>query len=158
MIIMGTYETLRQQHVSCCHSAHARKHIITTMPVYNRTSTRSFAWRGLISCWFYSCVKTFEAKKYYKMFIIIYFIRCKCACVVFQVKDWKARYVECCDMLTEAQHQLLCQQQVRHSLHQQRYSTQDHFILEISLAKELEDSIRQDLQLSHIVTVPPQKW
>lgn len=65
------------------------------------------------------------------------------------MEDWEAKYAECCELLVEAQHQLRLQQnQQQLTVVHQHFATVNPFIPEGSLAHELEDTIRRDLQMA----------
>lgn len=71
-----------------------------------------------------------------------------------QVEDWEAKYAECCELLVEAQRQLRLQQEEDKREEEDDIVVHQHFasanpiIPEGSLAQELEDTIRRELQLS----------
>jgi hypothetical protein len=75
-----------------------------------------------------------------------------------QVEDWEAKYAECCELLVEAQRQLRLQQEADKQeadkqeadaiVVHQHFASANPIIPEGSLAQELEDTIRRELQLS----------
>ena len=68
--------------------------------------------------------------------------------LLIKVEDWETKYAECCNLLLEAQQQLRIQQeQQQPTVVHQHFATVNPFIPEGSLAQELEDTIRRDLQM-----------